>query len=200
MNICLKIVPECLNSLDLKELFQFSIWHSDYRWLNKPAGTDPYRLYSYLSWQFPPNITLIDIGTFVGNSALALSHNPNVKVISYNIQDDIGNPKYSVKNKSNIELRIKNCIEDIDILLKSPLILLDTMHNGDFEKELIELLIKNKYNGIVICDDIYLNNEMKLFWDWVPIKKIDLTNIGHWSGTGAIIFDEKTCNLEIINN
>ena len=54
-----------------------------------------------------------------------LSHNPDIKVISYNIQEDINNQQCSAKNKTNIELSIKNCLEDIEILLNSPFIMLD---------------------------------------------------------------------------
>jgi hypothetical protein len=198
MIITLKIISDFLNSLDLKDLWKFANWHQYFKYLNMPAGKEHYRLFSHLSWQFPPNTTLIDVGTHIGYSALALSHNPDVNVISYNIQDDIGNQNYSVKNKHNIELRIKNCLEDINLLLKSPLIVLDTLHNGDFEKEFMELLIKNNYDGIVICDDIHLNDAMINFWNWIPLKKIDITQFGHWSGTGIVLFNENKYNLEIL--
>jgi hypothetical protein len=162
------------------------------------SGSEHYRLLSHFSWQFPPNTTLIDVGTSCGYSALALSHNPDVKVISYNIQDDIKEQVCSAKHKSNIDLRIKNCFEDIDTILQSPLIMLDTAHLGDFEQAFIQLLIDNNYKGVVLCDDIYLNREMVTFWNWVPLKKIDLSEFGHWSGTGLIVFDESSVNLEII--
>lgn len=200
MDLSLKIIPQCLDSLDLKDLWAYANWHPYFKYFNMPASSEHYRLLSHLSWQFPPNSVLIDIGTHIGYSALALSHNPNISVISYNIEDDIGNQVFSAKNKSNIELRIDNCLKDIDLLLKSPFILLDTLHNGDFEKELIELLIEKKYNGIVMCDDIYLNTAMINFWNWVPLKKIDVTMFGHWSGTGIIVFNENMYNLEIFEN
>jgi hypothetical protein len=30
---------------------------------------------------------------------------------------------------------------------------------------------------------------MKNFWDRIEEKKYDITNIGHWSGTGLVIFE-----------
>ena len=91
----------------------------------------------------------------------------------------------------------KNCIQDIELLLSSPFIMLDTLHTGEFEKELISVLIEKKYKGVVLCDDIYLNKEVKDFWSWVPLKKIDVSDTGHWSGTGIIIFDENYINIVI---
>ena len=194
--ISLKIVINNLNTLELNDLWKYVNWHTHFCFFNMPAGKEHYRLLSHLSWQFPSGTTLIDIGTYVGYSAVALSHNPNVKVISYNIQDDIKNQECSAKDKTNIELRIKNCIQDIELLLSSPFIMLDTLHTGEFEKELISVLIEKKYKGVVLCDDIYLNKEMKDFWSWVPLKKIDVSDTGHWSGTGIIIFDENYINIE----
>jgi hypothetical protein len=198
MKLTLRIISYILNTIDLKDLWKYATWHDFFVFFNIFSGSEHYRLLSQLSWQFPPNTTIVDIGTSCGYSALALSHNPDIKVISYNIQDDIKEQVCSVKNKSNIELRIKNCMEDIDILLNTPFIMIDTAHLGDFEQALIQLLIDNNYKGVVLCDDIYLNKEMQMFWNWVPLKKIDLTEFGHWSGTGLIVFDETSVNLEII--
>jgi len=196
--ISLKIFSYTLNNINLMDLWKYVNWHGFFMFFNMPAGYEHYRLLSQLSWQFPPNTTLIDIGTSCGYSAVALSHNPDINVVSYNIQDDIGTQVCSAKNKSNIELRIKNCIDDIDLLIKAPLIMLDTAHTGDFETDVINALMKNNYKGLVLCDDIYLNREMVAFWNWVPLKKIDVSEFGHWSGTGIIVFDDTNIDLEIL--
>ena len=196
--ISLKIFSYTIDIVNLMDLWKYINWHGFFMFFNMPAGYEHYRLLSQLSWQFPPNTTLIDIGTSCGYSAVALSHNPDVNVISYNIQDDIGTQVCSAKHKSNIELRIKNCIDDIDLLMKAPLIMLDTAHTGDFEVYVINTLIENNYKGLVLCDDIYLNKEMLAFWNWVPLKKIDVSEFGHWSGTGIIVFDDTNIDIEIL--
>jgi hypothetical protein len=66
--------------------------------------------------------------------------------------------------------------------------MLDTYHNGDFEQEFVDHLIKIKYKGLVMFDDIYLNYEMRKFWEGLKNEKFDLTEIGHFSGTGLVIF------------
>jgi hypothetical protein len=29
---------------------------------------------------------------------------------------------------------------------------------------------------------------MKKYWDWIDEEKYDISSIGHWSGTGLVIF------------
>jgi len=163
-------------------------------YFNLESGNEHYRLLSHFSWQFRKGSTVIDIGTSTGHSALALSHNPDINVITYNICDQVRADE-SIKTKTNIDIRIKNCIDDLDILLKSPFIMLDVFHDGTFERVIVQKLIDSKYTGIVVCDDIYLNKEMIDFWNWVPVSKVDITKYGHWSGTGAILFGNSSFSI-----
>ena len=88
----------------------------------------------------------------------------------------------------NVEFRIKDATEDHDELLASPLILLDTAHDGVFERKVYSLLVEGHYDGLFMLDDIYLNPVMQGFWDRIGLEKIDLTPLGHWSGTGLVRF------------
>ena len=51
-------------------------------------------------------------------------------------------------------------------------------------------LKENNYRGFVICDDIWYFNEMRNnFWYKIEDEfKYDLTDLGHWSGTGVVFF------------
>jgi hypothetical protein len=40
-----------------------------------------------------------------------------------------------------------------------------------------------------MLDDIHLNEAMINYWNSFTEEKYDLTNIGHWSGTGMVIFE-----------
>ena len=44
-------------------------------------------------------------------------------------------------------------------------------------------------------DDIHLNEQMRVFWENVTDKKIDVTKYGHVTGTGIINFSK---DMEII--
>lgn len=142
-----------------------------------------YNLLSSISHRFN-KVKLYDIGTYKGNSAVALSSNPANLVISYDIGYYV-----DVDRPVNVEFRIGNFYYDVDVI-KSPFILFDIdPHNGADELEFYEKLLQAGYKGIVLFDDIHLNSEMKYFWNSIKNKKFDLTNIGHWSGTGAVLFE-----------
>ena len=73
------------------------------------SGNQEYRLYSYLTTFFN-NITILDIGTSNGRSAVALSHNESNNVISYNILDEIRNNNHMIYSKKNISFKVKNVL------------------------------------------------------------------------------------------
>jgi hypothetical protein len=64
-------------------------------------------------------------------------------------------------------------------------------HEGSREFNFYLWLRENKYNGIVVCDDIIHFQEMRTnFWDKVDSQnKLDISRFGHWSGTGLIYFN-----------
>jgi hypothetical protein len=100
-------------------------------------------------------------------------------------------------HRTTIDFRIGNVLEDLPSLLDAPMMMLDTNHDGTFEREFVRELMRLEYRGIVLCDDIHLNDEMKQFWESIALPKVDLTSVGHWSGTGAILFDSASINIAI---
>ena len=49
-------------------------------------------------------------------------------------------------------------------------------------------LKKINWEGYLVLDDIHLNDPMKEFWNQIDNEKYDITPMGHWSGTGLVIF------------
>lgn len=100
---------------------------------------------------------------------------------------------------------MKTNFHEVDTSLKvwvkvqrSPMIVLDIMVNQNstsFEREFLGRLIKLRYEGVVIINGVYLNNDMrKLFDDLVcddntPYKAYDLTVAGNHMGMGLLDFD-----------
>ena len=170
-----------LDSIDLLEYeTELAPFVKKYFFLN--SGVEHYRLLAHISTYYE-NETILDIGTFKGGSALALSFNNNNKVISIDIEDHLE----SNINRSNIEFKILNILDYPKLIQQSKLIMLDTAHDGLFEKEFYTYLIKSNWNGIMIADDIHLNKPMKRWWKLIDNKyKYDITRFGHWSGTGLI--------------
>jgi Bacterial protein of unknown function (HtrL_YibB) len=156
------------------------------------VGQQHYRLLSYLVSQLPAGSTVIDIGTHMGSSALALSVNPAVSVYSFDIQR-----KVPLRDLPNVRFEVADLWEPSvrahwqNIVLGSAVILLDIdPHHGTMEYEFYKWLKESNYKGLLICDDIWYFKGMRdNFWFKIPSEeKLDITAIGHWSGTGVISF------------
>lgn len=164
----------------------------DKNYYDLESGKQEYRLYSYLSTLFD-NITILDIGTYNGRSAVSLSHNENNKVISYNINDDINDLHHKIYTKSNIEILIKNVLDDLneEFLKNVKIVLIDIDHFYTIEKMIIDKLKELDYDGIILIDDI-MHPSLKEFeamqklWNEIDDEKYNITNYGHWSGTGLV--------------
>lgn len=173
-----------LTGIDLQPLKQFVKTRVPEHFKKAP-GEEAYALYAYISENMQEGSTIADLGTLQGLSALALSYNPDIKVISY----DIDLSKNIVGDKDNIEFIEKNMFDDLDRILECDLILLDVdPHDGIQELDFFDILEEKKYKGNVLCDDIHHNLGMQNFWHKVKRSKMDLTEYGHHSGTGFVEF------------
>ena len=87
--------------------------------------------------------------------------------------EDINNPEIFKKRKS--------------ILENADIIFIDGPHNGIFEQELFNkiMTISLKRNSILILDDIKVSS-MVSFWDQIVLPKLDISHIGHITGTGIV--------------
>lgn len=159
------------------------------------AGKEHYRLLAYLSTKVSG--TLIDIGTHRGASALALSFNPANRVLTFDIEE---RTPQIVDHRSNVTRFIEDLTKDNvrnkyrRTLLESPLILLDIdPHEGERECEFLEWLEVNEYKGLVVLDDVWHFKDLreKVWYEIPRSRKIDLTRVGHWSGTGLMTYGER---------
>lgn len=151
-------------------------------WFYAPPGTEHYTLLTALSHCFSDSV-IFDVGTFRGSSALALSSNQNNRVVTYDVSDLITHDL-----PENVEVKIGDYKEDAE-LLTAPLIVFDVdPHDGVLEQELVDFLVANNYQGVVVFDDINLNEDMQAFWASLTQEKYDISDKGHWSGTGIVFF------------
>lgn len=192
MEVLNKIVN--VNNLDLDQLdtryinqysnvlMNYNLQHDPY-YFHLKSGKEHYRLLAYVSTLYN-NQVIFDVGTNKCMSALALSYNKSNKIKTYDII------KLLPENPSvdNIEYILGDSTKDSD-LMNCPLIFLDVDHDGTYENIFYEHLKNINWKGILILDDIHLNDEMKNFWNRIEEKKYDITNIGHWSGTGLVVFE-----------
>ena len=186
-----------INDIDLGKLgvyVEFKSSHAQY--LNLAPGQEHYKLIGYLTQYF--SSPLIDIGTYLGCSALALSYDENKEVITYDLVDWLKNDddQITYKDRENIEFRKKNCLYVMDTLISAEFIVLDVdPHDGLQEVEILKALEDNGYSGVVLLDDIHLNKDMETMWNNITQTKYDVTKYGHFSGTGLVIFDDSKSNV-----
>ncbi len=163
--------------------------HHEY-WLEE-AGKEHYKLLAYISKNMPKGSVLADLGSREGISALALSVNPDVKVVSYDI--DLNRVFRDIKDGvTNVEWIEKNVLDDIENIAKCDFIFLDIdPHDGGQEQDFLEAIKAAGYEGMLVCDDIDINTGMRNFWTHVEDEKENVTDIGHWSGTGIIFLKKE---------
>jgi len=174
-----------IQNLDVSALENASLNPND--WLS--AGQSEYRLYAYLSTCFNDSV-ILDVGTRVGGSALALSYNENNRVISYDLVEQ-GASKIV---KDNIEFKIQDFREDETLNYDEiSIIMIDVdPHDGVQEVEMMEFLNDKEWKGIILLDDIGPAwPEVQDMWDAIEDPKIDVTEVGHMSGTGLVNFGSK---------
>jgi predicted O-methyltransferase YrrM len=187
----LKIHPltaDILNGIEMSSIQERA--HEDvHQFISMKAGVEHYRLLTHISLS-NNNIKILDLGTFKGWSALALAANPTNHVITYDLVDLF--EKSEKQRLPNITYKIKNLLDDLDELRDVSLIMLDVdPHDGKQEREIIDALLRQNFKGVVIMDDI--NNadffpELVRYFQELPLRKENVTPIGHHSGTGIVYF------------
>jgi len=182
----IRIDKDAVRALDVSALEEQSINPND--WLT--AGQSEYRLYAWLSSQFE-NTTILDVGTRTGGSALALSYNDKNQVISYDLVEQGAS---SAIKKENITFKIQDFREDETLDWDNiSIIMIDVdPHDGVQEVEMMEFLNEKGWKGIMLLDDIGPGwPEVQDMWDAIEEPKIDVTEVGHMSGTGLVNFGSK---------
>jgi hypothetical protein len=107
---------DVLNAIDLSNLMQYTTWHGNSQYFQAGAGTEHYRLISYLASVLKnenenenenERVPMIDIGTYTGLSALALATDTEQSVITYDIIDNIpdDDAKESIKTRANSNVK-----------------------------------------------------------------------------------------------
>lgn len=205
----IEIKKEDVKKTNLDELMSYTFFDSQKDALKRQARAYP--LYAYLS-NLVDNSTILDIGTRDGLSAISFSKNKLNKVVSYDIVDY---GQFNIK-KENIEFKLMDFREDKLINYDNvSIIFIDVdPHDGVQEREMYNFLKKISWEGMLVLDDISENGlsssglnpsefiwylEMFKWWQEIKDEKYNLTDVGHFSGTGLVNFGKKY-QIEIIDN
>lgn len=193
---------EWIEGIDLSHLYPHLSWNPEYlQYFQQSCGQEPFKLLGYISKHCQGVAT--DVGTQYGSSALALSLNSDLQVDTFDKFRLIptSNPSaLTIENRPNITYRILSAQSVISKIAKSIVVYLDiNTVDGVEELKFINQLQQHGFKGVLIVDDIHLNETMKKVWSSVPnkLKKIDATAFGHWSGTGIIVYDPAFLDVNI---
>ena len=198
------IDKEVVKSLDISHLYNIALNQCDWH----EAGECEYRLYAHLSTFFN-NTTILDVGTRTGGSALGFSYNESNQVISYELQEQGA----SAIKKDNITWKLMDFRNDDTINWNHvSIIMIDVdPHDGLQEVEMMDFLKEKGWSGLLVLDDIDtpLSRELRSaiprlqhckgnlwpaieqMWNNIDEPKIDVSEVGHMSGTGIVNFGSK---------
>lgn len=170
--------------ITMSDIIQLS--PTDLPYINRRELGHHHSLYNHIAKMFPLTY-ILDIGTRNGVSAWALTHNTNCLCQSV----DIKVWKHRM-NTPHVEYVNMDC-KDIQssTLAMATIILFDTTHNGVDEQIFYDRLVKMRWDGLLLLDDIHLMKygDMESFWQGIKLPKYDLTQWGHKTGTGLVDFE-----------
>jgi hypothetical protein len=197
------------------------------KYLTAPPGAEHYSLLHYLvgtyggGRDFGDCRHVVDIGTRYVASSLALGSTLNhpTKVWTFDLpksQERVeayrgkhGEEWLAECQKLGIDITFHNLnlltVPEADFrrYMSTWLVLLDTAHlpkTVPFEREFVQRLRSVGYRGLLLLDDIHLNDEMTEWWAELtegatnaeaPYSVYDVTSVGHSSGTGLIDFSNE---------
>lgn len=188
----ISISDDLIKKIDIQQLVPYIEWSEQNKhYFVEDPGKEHYRFLAYMSTCLGESPKMIDIGTSFGFSAAAMSFNEKAKVIAYDIFDWIPDEGVkTIKEKSNIETRIMDCMEDVENLLDADFICLDVSpHDGLQETQIYNMLKRYKYKGLLYMNNLLINPEMKEFYNNISHTKVDITKYGHFTGSSVVIFD-----------
>jgi predicted O-methyltransferase YrrM len=159
---------------------------------------DHYRLLAALVQELNPQ-TVLEIGTFKGLSALAMLCYlpPNAQLTSFDIvpwQKIPGTflrpPDFASGNFRQIVCDLQdpeNCRAHAALLQSAELIFIDGPKDGVFEDRLLDNFtsIGLRPHTLLVFDDIRIWNMLET-WLRIQCPKLDVTSIGHYTGTGLV--------------
>jgi predicted O-methyltransferase YrrM len=172
-----------LNAIDMVPVKQAILTRSDdKKYITMGAGREHYRLLYWFGKTYA--YYALELGTYRGHSALAIAMG-GANVNSFDIESHLD---ILIVEEYDLYFHIKEN-GHLEINDKVKLVFLDTYHDGTYERVVLNHLRDIKWKGILVMDDIHLNDEMKAVWSEITERKEDWSDIGHWSGTGIVFFE-----------
>ena len=137
-----------------------------------------------------------EIGTYTGMSAISFL-DAGASVKSFDIvspftfedciltQEDLAEDKIDLVNANLFSEEVFEKYKSE--FVKSDIIFLDGPKSQNFEQTVLPRILELEFykNTLIIVDDIHMK-KMKILWETIPYPRIDISLLGHVSGTGII--------------
>jgi len=168
----------------------------DALWVRTWPG-EHYRLLAALVLTTHPDC-VIEVGTFKGLGALALSVGSSPPhVVTYDIHPWHEFPGTALLERDFRSGQLEQRIGDLgqasyrdsqlDTLRSAQIIFIDGPKDGEWEEYAVPGILSTltERRRLIVVDDIRLV-EMVQLWRDLCFPKLDITSLGHWSGTGLL--------------
>ena len=157
-----------------------------------------YRLLAALVETLEPR-SVVEIGTLTGYSALAMlpQLDAGARLTTFDVVAYDRTPGCLLESRDFADGRLSQQIADLgvaaeaerytDLLRAADLIFIDAAKDGSLEDRLLSHFAAIGLSDVTLLmfDDIKVWN-MMAFWRDLALPKLDLTGLGHWSGTGLV--------------
>lgn len=167
------------------------------RWPNIWPG-EHYRLLAALTARIRPK-SVVEIGTFLGLSALAMKETlpAQARIVTFDLLPWNSFPATCLRPADFADGRLRQELGDLaqpevfrahaGLLAQSELIFLDGPKNRTFERAFLGQLATLPFAAptLLVIDDIRLWSMLDI-WREIPFPKLDVTSLGHFSGTGLV--------------
>jgi predicted O-methyltransferase YrrM len=167
------------------------------RWPEVWPG-EHYRLLTALAARLQPR-TVVEIGTFLGLSALAIRKGlpAGGKVVTFDVLPWDSFAGTCLRASDFADGRLEQVVGDLadpqcfhahaPLLQGAGMIFLDGPKNRSFEQAFLRQLAEIRFSSpaLLVIDDIRLWSMLDI-WRGIAFPKLDVTSLGHFSGTGLV--------------
>jgi predicted O-methyltransferase YrrM len=157
-----------------------------------------YRLLAALVRLLKPSL-VVEIGTYRGHSVLAMlpELGPNARIVTMDVVPWTEIPECLLRSEDFQDGRLVQVIADVgdrqeaerqaDFIRSADLLFVDAAKDGALERRILANFeaIGLKDGVVVVFDDIRVWNMLGI-WRGITRPKLDVTSLGHYSGTGLI--------------
>lgn len=192
-------------------MLPYASWHAHSQYLGR--DNEAFKLLAHLATCFQ-GARFSTVGPGIGFSALALAHEAGERgnvATAFDTTDRVPSADSGIRTPRDhpaVRLRV---VEDLaspaaaaEAARGAQLIVLDLeKHEGVQERAFVAALAAAGYKGLLVVDDIRLSPGMQAFWAELGVmlpgaRLLDVSEMGHWSGTGIVAFDPSVLDVQVL--